>query len=152
MTHVTKWDVNRIASNICRTIVYFDLLNSTVNNDQATDRFLTFSSSILYIYFLSVALRSVFRSWLLLSRSFDTTLRHSTLGRIPGRVIILWELHLTTYNIQNPTLGEITTPISASEQFYVPYTMSWTGDIRCAFSHKNRFPNNLIPRCMSIFI
>jgi hypothetical protein len=79
---MTKRNVSCIASNIYSTIVYFDLLNTTVNNNQTTDRFFTFCGSIFYIHFLSVAFRSVFRSWLLLSRGLEITLRHSTLGVI----------------------------------------------------------------------
>jgi len=46
---------------------------------QLTDYF-TISASILYINFLSMVLRPVFRS--LLSPNFEITHRHSTLGRI----------------------------------------------------------------------
>jgi len=38
LTHVTKWDLSCIVSNICSTVVYFDLLTPPVNNNQAIDR------------------------------------------------------------------------------------------------------------------
>jgi hypothetical protein len=116
---MTKWNVNCIASNICSTIAYFDLLNTTVNNNQATDRFFTFCRSIFYIHFLSVAFRSVFQSWLLLSRGLEITLRHSKLG-----VILRTSdqtLRTTPDNIQHSeetdihALGGISTPIPASK-------------------------------------
>ena len=48
--------------------------------------FFTFSASFLriYLFCMCVSLRSVFRSWSLLSRSFQISLRHITLGTILG--------------------------------------------------------------------
>jgi len=44
--------------------------------------FLRTARQSFYINFISVALQSVFKSWLHFSRSFEITLRHSTRGRI----------------------------------------------------------------------
>ena len=128
---MTKWDVNCIANNICSIRFYFDLLNSTVNNNQAIDRFFTFSASIFYINFLSVALSSLFQSWPLLSRGFEITLRHSILRRILR--ISDHTLKPTSDNIQHSektdiyALGGNPTPIPPRERtqthaFYHPAT------------------------------
>jgi hypothetical protein len=68
---------------ICSTVVYFDLLNSTLNNYHALDR-LFYVLRILYFFlFLPMALRILFRSMLPLSGSFKISLRHIKFGRTP---------------------------------------------------------------------
>ena len=88
LAEVKKSGVNCIASkHICNTIVYFDLLSSNINNNRAIYRFFLHSARrILYINFISVVLRPVFRSWPLLSQSFEIT---DTVGLVgsSGRVI-----------------------------------------------------------------
>ena len=79
-----------------------------------------FLPSARYSYFLSVTLRSVFRSWLRLSRGFEITLRHNTLGGILRTSD--HNLRLTPDVIHHSektdihALGGIPTPIPASEQ------------------------------------
>ena len=90
-----------------------DSLTSVVNNYHAIDRLLYVQASIFFL----VALRPVFGSCLLLPRSFEITLRHSTLGRIlrPSNQT-LRPLIDNTQQTHINALGGIWTPISASER------------------------------------
>jgi hypothetical protein len=99
---------------IGNTSVCFPLLSLTVNNYHAIDRLIYVQPSI-FIFF--VTLRSVFRSWSLSSRSFEITLRHSTLGRILRTSDhTLRPLPVNTQQTHFYALGGIRTPIPASER------------------------------------
>jgi hypothetical protein len=82
--------------------IYIDLLNSTANNYRAIDRLFYVQRVLHFFNFLLVALRFVFRSSTALSRSFEKSLRHIKLGRIPldGWSARRWDLYLTTHNTQ----------------------------------------------------
>jgi hypothetical protein len=82
--------------------MYFDLLNSTLNNYHEYNK-LFYVQRVLYFFnFLLVALRSVFRSSPSLSRSFEKSLRHIKLGRtsLDEWSARRWDLYLTTHNTQ----------------------------------------------------
>jgi hypothetical protein len=68
-------------------------------------------------FFFSVTIQAVFRSWSLLPRIFEITLRHGTLGkhlRINNQT--LRPLHVNTQHTDIHALGGIRNPIPASER------------------------------------
>ena len=101
---------------ICSTTVCFDILISTVNNYHAIERIIYFQLSII-ISPLFVVFRLVFRSWPLLPRSFEITLRHSKLSRhLRTSEQTLRPLHNNTQQTNIHVFGGIRTPIPTSER------------------------------------
>jgi len=123
-------------SYICSTTVGFDSLTSTVNNYHGIDRLLYVQPAIFFS-FIFVAVRSVFRSCLLLPLSFEITLRHSTLGKILRTRDQTMRPPLSTHNRHTsmPLVGLEHQSQQANGRRHTPSTARPQGSTSQLFTH-----------------